>query len=115
MANFLLQDALSWNIPLVLQEFTQADIDLILTIPLPPSQPRVFFFGHFMLLGAYTISSRYRLVMKHCFLSLAPSTSTSSGVNGFLLKIIWTLNVPPRILGSLFGGVVSTFYLLGPD
>ncbi|KAL6179662.1 hypothetical protein ACLB2K_046334 [Fragaria x ananassa] len=83
-----------WNVDLVGEHFEQADVDLILTIPLSRRAGLDKLVWHYDLKGSFSTRSAYDLARQLCHAQ--PSSSTDS-VYVPLWKSVWFSQVPSKI------------------
>lgn len=97
-SNMLVSDFISvdrmWNVDLVGEHFEQADVDLILTIPLSQRAGPDKLVWHYDLKGRFSTRSAYDLARQLCHAQ--PSSSTDS-VSVSLWKSVWFSQVPSKI------------------
>ncbi|KAL6182332.1 hypothetical protein ACLB2K_043755 [Fragaria x ananassa] len=97
-SNMLVSDFISvdrmWNVDLVGEHFEQADVDLILTIPLSRRASPDKLVWHYDLKGCFSTRSAYDLARQLCHAQ--PSSSTDS-VSVPLWKSVWFSQVPSKI------------------
>ncbi|KAL6134324.1 hypothetical protein ACLB2K_066556 [Fragaria x ananassa] len=97
-SNMLVSDFISvdrmWNVDLVGEHFEQADVDLILTIPLSRRAGPDKLVWHYDLKGRFSTRSAYDLARQLCHAQ--PSSSTDS-ISVPLWKSVWFSQVPSKI------------------
>ncbi|KAJ8422909.1 hypothetical protein Cgig2_005750 [Carnegiea gigantea] len=82
-----------WQEGLVRELFLPCDMGFILSIPLSNSKPRDKLICHYTNNGQLSVRSAYHLKMTQKFHNMG----SASRVNSQVWKIIWHLNIPPRI------------------
>ena len=88
------KEAGGWKEDLVRQLFVPLDADIILSIPLSTSWPEDKLIWHYTSNGVFSVKSAYHLLRSKL---RREAPSSSGGVGNSFWKVIWGLDVPPRI------------------
>uniref|UniRef100_A0A803Q3L9 Reverse transcriptase zinc-binding domain-containing protein n=1 Tax=Cannabis sativa TaxID=3483 RepID=A0A803Q3L9_CANSA len=91
----LTMDGKNWDYEIINDLFNDRDKDLILTIPISPSNSVDTWYWSKEVSGDYSVKSAYSLIQD---LKVSPSSSNSSG----LWRDVWSLKIPPKVKEMLW-------------
>ena len=94
VADLIDKDAGCWREEMVRQTFLPLDAELVLRIPLCTSWPEDKLIWHFTSNGVFLVRSAYHLIRS---IRRSDTPSSSGDLGKSIWKVIWALDVPPRI------------------